>query len=128
MILLNIYYQLVILKVSIIILINDLLISFNSSAISAMAEEPTPSTQEGCPSKVKYAWIILFNYDINEPEPFSIVPLSSFVGSNFPWNAVEGFLSSEARIKRRVFSNFPDKVYTIFAKVEIGKCCVIDAP
>lgn len=95
------------------------LLSF-SSALRMAEYDPPPMTQEGR-STVKYAWIILFNYSINEAQPFSIVPLSNFVGSNFPWETVEGALSPEYRMRTWNFSNMPDDTFTIFAKVEVGK-------
>lgn len=72
-------------------------------------------------SEVQYAWVILFMYNIEEPQPFSMFPLSLFLGSDFPWDAVKGSLSSEFRVKSRAFSNLPGQLYTIFAKVEVGK-------
>lgn len=94
---------------------------FNSMAHNPeMEDERPPLTQENGISKVKYAWIVLFNYSINEPEPFSMVPISHFVGSDFPWDSVEGFLSAEFRSKKRSFSNLRGSFYTIFAKVEFG--------
>lgn len=78
-------------------------------------------SQEFGLSEVKYAWIILFKYCINEPEPFVMVPLSIFSGIEFPWKSVRGVMSSEFRVERRKFPIISDDAYTIFAKVEIGK-------
>lgn len=82
-----------------------------------------PLTQEEGRSKVKYAWVILFHYDVNESNPFSIVPLSTFVGSDFPWDSVEGILSPGFRMEKRTFSNMTG-YYTVFAKIEVGKLCL----
>lgn len=85
-------------------------------------EEDNPSmTQVGGKSKVKYAWIMLFHYSVNESEPFSIVPLSTFRDSDFPWRDVEGILSPDFRSEQRTFSNMPGKTFTIFCKIEVGK-------
>ena len=96
---------------------------FQLSSTTAMdGDQPPPATQDGGRSKVKYAWVILFHYCINDPRPFSIVPLSSFMGSNFPWESVEGIMSPGFRMEKRTFSNMaPGNTYTVFAKVEIGK-------
>ena len=82
---------------------------------------PPPLTQEVGSSKVQYAWVILFNYDINESNPFGVYPLSLFVGTDFPWKAVKGVLSSEFRKEIRSFSNIPGKEFNIFAKIEVGE-------
>lgn len=83
-----------------------------------------PLTQDHGKSKVKYAWVILFHYCVNESHPFSMVPLSSFVGSDFPWEGVEGLLSPNFRNEKRTFSNIPGKTFTIFAKVEVGELLI----
>ena len=80
-----------------------------------------PLTQDEGKSQVKYAWVILFHYDIDDPAPFTMVPLSFFAGSDFPWPAVKGILNSEFRSEKRTFSNIPGKEFMIFAKVEIGE-------
>lgn len=86
-----------------------------------MEGDRPPSTQENGRSSVQYAWVILFKYDINQSHPFSILPLSFFMDSDFPWESVEGFLSAEFRIQTRRFSCLGEDLYTIFAKVEVGK-------
>lgn len=80
-----------------------------------------PLTQEQGKSTVQYAWVILFHYDIDDPTPFTIVPLSFFAGSDFPWSAVKGVLHSDFRSQKMTFSKIPGKEYMIFAKVEIGE-------
>ena len=79
-----------------------------------------PMTQTSGVSTQKYAWVILFQYNINVSSPFSIAPLSCFAGSDFPWQAVEGKLSTKFRKERRKISNLPGDEYLIFAKVELG--------
>ena len=88
-----------------------------------MTEAPTerfPLTQDSGLSEVTYAWVILFNYDINNSHPFSILPLNFFVDSDFPWEAVKGILSPGFRAEKRTLSKLPGNEYAIFAKVEIG--------
>ena len=88
-----------------------------------MASLAPPLTQEQGKSQVQYAWIILFHYNMDDPEPFSIVPLNFFAGSgsDFPWSAVKGVMHSEFRSEKRTFSKIPGKEFMIFAKVEIGE-------
>lgn len=93
-----------------------------------MAERDPPPTQENGSSQVQYAWVILFNYNINNPSPFSMVPLNFFAGSDFPWKTIRGFLSSHIRKQTRSFSNLPGKKFNIFAKVEIGKISFVFLP
>ena len=86
-----------------------------------MDYEGPPMTQSCGKSQVKYAWIILFQDDINEEEPFSVVPLNSFVDvEDFPWSVIKGEMSSERRQEIHQFSNLPGK-YRIFGKIEKGK-------
>ena len=88
-----------------------------------MESNSPPLTQEtnNRRSEVQYAWIILFHYSIHDFCPFSIIPLAYFLGSDFPWNAVEGILNPEFRMERRTLSKLSGGDYTIFAKVEVGK-------
>lgn len=81
---------------------------------------PLTQEQEQGKSQVQYAWVILFHYSINDPKPFSMVPLSFFAKSNFPWSAVKGILSPSFRCEKQIFPNIPGKTFTIFAKVEMG--------
>lgn len=77
-----------------------------------------PLTQSG-KSKVKYAWVFLFNNNINIEDPFSIVPLSFFSQVDFPWNSIEGEMTTSSRTEIRTFSNLPGN-FRIFAKIEKG--------
>lgn len=83
-------------------------------------ESGPPLTQTTGKSKVKYGAIFLFKEDIDVEDPFSIVPLSFFGNTNFPWSAIEGEMTSECRKEVRTFSNLPGK-FRIFAKIEMGK-------
>ena len=88
-------------------------------------DEETPSVpltqnNNGGMSKVQYGSIILFKEDINEPQPFSIVPLNFFRGTNFPWSSIEGEMTKECRIGVRTFENLNGN-YRIFGKIERGK-------
>ena len=80
-----------------------------------------PLTQEHGISQVRYAWVVVFHYSINDPEPFAIIPLSFFADCDFPWSAVKGILSPSFRCEKQTFAKIPGKTYTIFAKVEFGR-------
>lgn len=78
-----------------------------------------PLTQAG-KSKVKYAWVFLFENNINVEEPFKIVPLSLFSEvEDFPWSFIEGEMSSECRAEIRKFDNMTGD-FRIFGKIEKG--------
>lgn len=78
-----------------------------------------PLTQSLARSKVLYGAIILFKDDINELNPFSIVPLNFFADTDFPWGSIEGEMNEESRAKVRTFSNLTGN-YRIFCKIEKG--------
>lgn len=81
-----------------------------------------PLTQSSGQSRVKYAWIFLFEDNINEEEPFTIVPLTFFRDCHdFPWTFIEGEMSSECRSKVLTFSKMPGKKFRIFGKIEKGE-------
>lgn len=79
-----------------------------------------PLTQDVVQSKIRYAWAVLFENNVNEPKPFSIVRLRDFVDTNFPWSSFSGEMTSESRIKLHSFSTIPEKCFHIFAKIEYG--------
>lgn len=84
------------------------------------AEPAPPLTQRPGPSKVKYAWIMLFEENINVESPFSVVSLSSFIDvADFPWTSIEGVMSPECRYEIRTFTNMPGR-FRIFSKIEKG--------
>lgn len=82
---------------------------------------PLTQSSESKKSTIRYAWVILFKLDVNERNPFIMVKLREFVGSNFPWRAIEGELTQDFRMKAHSFSNMEGETYYIFAKVEYGK-------
>lgn len=77
-------------------------------------------TQKERLSQVKYAWAFLFKNDVNESQPFSIVPLSHFEGSNFPWHSIKGVMDSQERKKIRSLERLPGSSHRVFAKIEHG--------
>lgn len=78
-------------------------------------------TQVKGKSSIPYAWVILFNKDVDKALPFSIVRLTIFQNSNFPWECITSDMSQQFRLSVRTFSNFPpEDRYYIFAKVEQG--------
>lgn len=81
-----------------------------------------PLTQnEAGVSKIKYAWAILFANNINFSCPFSIVPLSFFKDSDFPFDTIRGEMHSEDRAKIRTLQKLPGNEYRVFGKIEMGK-------
>lgn len=82
-----------------------------------------PCTQDTVKKKSvnQYAWAILFNFDINNIKPFSIVRLRDFAKSNFPWGGIKGEMSREFRIQLHEFSLIPGKKFFVFAKIQYGK-------
>lgn len=77
-------------------------------------------TQDSVKSKVKYAWVVLFDFDINNNEPFIIVKLRQFLDCIFPWHSIKEEMTMDFRIKLFKFSCFPGKQYFVFAKIQYG--------
>lgn len=84
-----------------------------------MDSDGPPPTQSCAKSKVKYGSIFLFKNDINEREPFSVVPLNVFVDTDFPWSSIEGEMTMACRTKVRTFGNMVGN-FRIFGKIEKG--------
>lgn len=81
-----------------------------------------PATQLSGFSKVQYAWVILFTMDVDREAPFSIIRLTHFKNSDFPWNGITEEMTEEFRTSPRKFSKMPaNNRYCIFAKIEHGK-------
>ena len=98
----------------------DFLLNSSAAGMDRDCKVDPPMTQKSEKSRVQYAWIILFKVDINEEEPFSIVPLKFFTeAKDFPWNFIEGEMSSECRNEICTFSNLVGE-FKIFGKVEKG--------
>ena len=85
----------------------------------SMEEEGPPLTQQGSRSHVQYGSIFLFVDDIDVQDPFSIVPLSFFRDTEFPWDSIKGEMNHESRVLVRTFSKLPGR-YRIFGKIEHG--------
>lgn len=97
-----------------------------SDAESQIGESPRgsspPATQMSGVSKVKYAWVILFNMDVDDEAPFIIVRLTHFKNSDFPWAGITEEMTKEFRVGVRKISNMPpENSYCIFGKIEHGK-------
>ena len=92
----------------------------DSEMIPDTEVQKIPLTQETVKSKVQYSWVVLFDFDINNPKPFTIAKLRDFLGCVFPWRAIREELTREFRIQLFEFSCFPDKQFFIFAKIQYG--------
>lgn len=79
-----------------------------------------PLTQGQVKSKIKYSWVILFKYDVNESNPFEMARLGQFLNSDFPWKVIKEELSKEYRTIVHELAGFPSSKVLIFAKVEYG--------
>lgn len=84
-------------------------------------ENPLSSTQLGGASPRKYAWCILFHWDVNNEHPFSSVSLEHFNESDFPFFLITGHMGLEDRLKPRSFSRLRGQKYSVFAKIEEGE-------
>ena len=93
----------------------------DSEIIQNTEIQKIPLTQEVVKSKVKYSWVVLFDFDINNPNPFIIVKLRDFLDCVFPWRSIKEEFTREFRIQLYEFSNFPGKQFFIFAKIQYGK-------
>lgn len=82
-----------------------------------------PLTQDTVKKKsvIQYAWALLFHFDINNNNPFTMVRLRDFAHCNFPWGGIKGEMTREFRIKLHTFSTIPDKQFYVFAKIQYGK-------
>ena len=54
-----------------------------------MSESP-PNTQKDSMSNRIYSWAIMFNFDVNNETPFTIVALDHLKGTNFPFEIISG--------------------------------------
>ena len=79
-----------------------------------------PSTQVSGVSKVQYAWVVIFTWNVDLEYPFSIVRLTHFKNSNFPWTGITEEMTEEFRLCVRKFSNLPGQEYSVFCKIEHG--------
>ena len=70
----------------------------------------------------KYHWCVMFNWDCNEPCPFFMHKLSMFNSMEIKQEWITGNLGVNSRVfQLRNLSPFPGGVYSLFAKVEMGK-------
>lgn len=81
---------------------------------------PPSNTQANDKSNLTYAWVILFQMDVDSEFPFSISRLSQFKNSNFPWELIKSDLNEKSRLATRNFDNM-DGPFCVFAKIEHGK-------
>lgn len=87
--------------------------------MSEVLEGPEGTQISGKSSRI-YLWAIFFHFDPNDENPFSIVSLDNFKGTNFPYNLITGHLGLQNRLKPRELSKLPGQKYCLFAKIEEG--------
>ena len=72
-------------------------------------------------SPIKYNWVVLFLWRVNEEYPYTTVPLRHFDESEFPFNLIYGSLTNESRQERFDLPRLPGRIYSVFCKIEKGK-------
>lgn len=83
-----------------------------------------PNTQDNDRgrSKIKYAWGIFFEVNVNQENPFFVVKLRDFLKEDFPWKTIWDEMTKESRTIAYEFpSVFSEKTFYIFAKIQHGK-------
>lgn len=91
-----------------------------SQEVDEMETSIIPSTQAGRRSNVRYAWVIVFLFDPNEPRPFKLFRLTHFLKTDFPWKLIAGTLEQTERIIKRDSPKFPEHKFGLFVKIEKG--------
>ena len=84
--------------------------------------ENSPRIQGSLPTNPKYIylWVILFDWDENVEEPFSLFQIAMFSKTELKPKWISGELNQASRQKKMKFSAVPGKTVSVFAKVE--KC------
>lgn len=90
------------------------------SQISGSLPGTPPLTQRKAQSKISYAWVILFNMNVDKETPFKIFRLTLFKDINFPWDCIKSDMSQQFRQSIHRFTNMPNERVCVFAKIERG--------
>lgn len=72
------------------------------------------------PSGLNYHWVVLFQFDIENHEPFNMFLRSTFPESEVPESWYKFKLEDELRLLKRYFRTLNGE-YAVFCKVEKGK-------
>lgn len=94
----------------------------DSDLIQDTEIQKLPNTQPNGKSKIKYAWGIFFEVDVNVSQPFCLLKLRDFLNTDFPWRSIWDEMTIESRLQKHKFpSVYEGKEFFIFAKVQYGK-------
>ena len=85
------------------------------------ASQPSKSDSAGA-SQINYRWVIVFHWSIVDSSPFKIVPRTFFNEEEIPDSWFSSGLGYNKRSKRIVVNCFDDGEYSVFCKVEDGRC------
>lgn len=81
-----------------------------------------PDKCGGLQQEYKYQWVILFNWDCDNKNPFDIFRLSLFNDKDIKKEWIENNLGIKSRTtKIKNLSINPSGVYSLFSKIEHGK-------
>lgn len=71
--------------------------------------------------EVSYFWVILFVWDVDEENPFSMHKISSFTKDDINPDWIQMNLGVQSRIKKLTnLSPFPGRTFSLFGKIEAG--------
>lgn len=88
---------------------------------------PAVSKSQPQPSDVQYHWVVLFQFDIENNEPFSLFVRNTFSENEIPESWYRFRLEDDLRLLKRYFRTLNGE-YAVFCKVEKGnesKCVII---
>ena len=89
--------------------------------IRKVAEVPRHySKTQPQPSDVEYFWVIVFHWDIENPNPFSLQHRNAFGESDIPKTWFIFKLRDDLRMKKKYYKVLNGH-YSVFCKVEKGK-------
>ena len=89
---------------------------------AASSPEVSPRVRSSLPVTLSYVylWVILFDWDENVEDPFSLYQVALFRESELKPKWISGDLDVDSRQKKISFTTLPGKTFSLFAKVE--KC------
>ena len=86
------------------------------------SDQDSPQVHSSLPTELTYVylWVILFDHDENEENPFDYYQVGLFSDAELKPTWISGELDQESRTKKLEFSIFPGKSFSLYGKVE--KC------